>query len=240
MPSVTEQYLEVYNRIHDLNQVADNQTFSREERDAARKAREPLTVKAGELFGAMLEEQRPNVVSEPVVIDRGLSLLVVGVLVNLRQQIEREMDRTDLTPYMWSTLKAKYDAISKVFRMFEGRPLNKIHDWVDPEYLLVAEFDDDSIDIKEAFDAGEANELETALVEDGAVVNRYRVYPEYGTDTTLFYPVLPHENVHRSMTRRAYEWVLRAKKPENLALPNDPSEWVGPNYRGDLLDDDST
>ena len=232
MSSATEQYLEVYDRIHELNQVADNQKYSHEERNEARTEREPLIVKAGELFGDMLDDQRSSFVAEPVVIDRGLSLLVTGVLIKLRHQIEREMERSDLTPYMWSTLKNKYDALSKVFRMFEGRPLKKIGDWiVDPEYLLTAEYHDDSVDFKEAFDTAEARELENAFVEDGAVVNRYRVFPEHGNTVTLFYPILPHENVHRTMTRRAYEWVVRVKKPENLNLPDDPSEWITPNHQ---------
>lgn len=215
----SRRYAELYDRIRELNRIADNQHCTYAERQAAREEREPLTVEAGEVFNDVLAEHEGISPAKPVILDRGLVLLVAGTLLQIRHQIDRELERNDLTPYMWSSLIGKRDAISKVFRMLEGRPLKKIDDWVIPQHLLTAEFDDDSIDFKEALDDDEAQEIEDDYVERGAVVTHYRTYPETGDKIVLFYPVLPHENGHRQMTQRQYNWTLRKKGAHNLNLP---------------------
>lgn len=236
----SRRYAVLYDKIRALNQIADSNQYPDDDRDDARRAREVLMIEAGQIFDDVLEENRALFRSEPVIIEHGLAMLVSKVLVELRTQIEREMERNDLTPYMWSSLSTKRDALAKVFRMLEGRPLRKIHDWVVPEYLLLAEFDDDSVDFKEALDADEADALTEDFIERGAVVTRYATYQETGDKSILFYPVLPHENNHRTMTQRQYNWTLRTKGAENLTLPENPDEFMVKRFGpGPDRDDDA-
>jgi hypothetical protein len=230
MFTATERYVALLTQIRKLNAVADTRNYGEEDRESARREREPLTHEAAELFALMMEEHADSFVSEPLHFDRGLVLLVEAVLVKLRHEIDRELERNDLTPYMWSTLRGKSMALSKVFRMLDGRPLKKITDWVVPQYLLIAEYDDESVDFEEAADEEEANEVLDGYVGSGAIVHRYAVYPETGTMLTLFHPVLPHENIHKTMTQRAYDWTVRAKGAENLMLPADPSAFITHRY----------
>ena len=230
MDPATARYVELVEQIRQLARISDNRDNSDEEREAARRAREPLIVEAGQLFDDVLREHQANAVSEPVIVDRGLSVLVGSLLVKLRREVERELERNDLTPYMYSTLVGKRDALSKVFRMFDSRALKWIDDFLVPEYLLVAEYDDDSVDFKEAADREEADEILADYVERGAVVTRYAVYPEVGNHVVLYYPVMPHENVHKSMTQRQYNWVLRRKGADNLTLPENVDEFITRPY----------
>lgn len=219
--------------------IADNaKEYTDDDRNDARLAREKLTIEAGEIFDQVLEENRSLTTSEPVIIDHGLAMMMAKVLVEVRSQLDREIERTDLTPYMWSMLVGKRDAVSKVFRMIENRPVSKIEDWVEPEFLLLAEFDDDSVDFKEAYDRDEAEQIMADFVERGAVVTRYAVYPERGDRNVLFYPVLPHENNHRPMTQRQYNWVLRRKGAENLTLPENIDGLITHPYGTSDADDE--
>jgi hypothetical protein len=225
MGAAGERYAELVKRLTELNKIADNERVSPAARDAAWAEREAMGPESLELFAAAMAEMGETAVSEPVVVDRGLVMLMVDLILQVRRQVEREMERTDLTPYMWSMLKSRYDSLSRTLRIFEGRPIKQIDDWTKVEYLLLAEFDDGSVDFKEAVDADEARLIEEAFVAEGAVVTRYAVYPETGTEVLLFYPVMPHENIHKTMTPRQYHWVLRAKGERNLKLPESPEEY---------------
>ena len=159
--------------------------------------------------------------TEPLDVDLGMLSLIAQTLVQIRARFEHELERNDLTPYMWLMLHNRVDALNQTLGILGGKKPRGIPLEVVPTYVLHMEYDDGSIDYQEAYGAEEADQLEQAAVDEGAIVYRYLVVPEYGVAYPVFDPVRPHENRHRPISAAKFDRITRLKGGEHFDLPEE-------------------
>ena len=184
------------------------------------------------------EEEEFEPVSETVTADLGMISTLAQLLVRVRDEMEKELTRDDLTPYMYSILLRRRDSVNDVLGLLGGRrargtPLEKV-----PTYLVYAEYDDGSIDVQEAYGRDEALKIGGELVEEGAVVYTYQVLSEYGYEYPVFEPVRPIENRQRPISRNKYERLVRLKGGEKFRLPEEIKDVVIADFRWGQDDDE--
>lgn len=167
--------------------------------------------------------------SDPVVVDSGVSAFVVRLLGQVKAEVERELARDDLYPNIRDQLFKRRRALEDVARLFHGdRRENKLAD-DDTTELLIAEFDDDSVDYAEAENAKEAHELAESMVEMGGVVARYTVIPYGGSDVLVHAPLSAIDNYYQELPPDILNRVLvasrgRVRLPEGFVAPAVPKE----------------
>jgi hypothetical protein len=159
--------------------------------------------------------------SEPVLVDTGFLTLVVQFLVKVRYEVNKELDRNDLTPYMWSMMRKRYDALSTTLGIIQGKRTKNIDFEAVPSHVLFAEFDDESVEWAEAYDEDEAVKMNDEFVANGAVVYKYRVVPESGALVLVHDPIGPFDNRHRPINAYRYRAITRMKGGEHFSLPDD-------------------
>ena len=186
------------------------------------RARQVLNERLSEvLFEVHDEEADFPLASVEVWADLGFLSSVAQFLRHVREQLGKELRRDDLTPYVWSRLNRRYDAFGVVLGALGGRKLkDDEHFEVVPTHVLFAEHDDGSIDWEEAYSEEEAIASEAALVANGAVVYRYRVYPEMGVPILVHDPIRPSDNRHRPIPPSVFRRIVRLKGGEKFNLPD--------------------
>lgn len=179
------------------------------------------------VWEALTSEEAPH--SDPVVVDSGVSAFVVRLLDQVKTEVERELARDDLYPNIRDQLFKRRRALEDVARLFYGdRRENKLADDATTE-LLVAEFNDDSVDYAEAENENEANEIAESMLEMGGVVARYTVIPYGGSDVLVHAPLSPMDNYYQELPAAILNRVLhgsrgRVKLPQDFVAPTLPSE----------------
>lgn len=219
--NLTQRYEENTDRTKALTARINDRTTSHDERDQLMVERDEVGKASADLFEQLWQGHADTSRSVPVDLDRGFAWMIVASLRRVIEQIEKELERTDLTPYMWSMLRRRADTLRSTVNILHGRGFKRSAPEPVAEQLLVAEFPDDSVDFVEAGGESEAVALQQRMIDDEAIVHRYRVVPELGAPVNLFAPVMPYENVMKPMTRRQLAWVLREKGSENLTMPED-------------------
>ena len=159
--------------------------------------------------------------TDPLYLDLGLLSLMAQTLVQIRARFEHELERNDLTPYMWLMLHNRVDNLNQTLGILGGKKARGIPLEAVPTYVLHMEYDDDSIDFQEAYSAEEADQLQQAAVDEGAIVYRHMVLPEYGATYPVFDPVRPHENRHRPISASKFDRITRLKGGEHFDLPDE-------------------
>lgn len=171
----------------------------------------------GHLVFDYLEGEEEAFVPYSEVLEEDLGTLssMAQLLVQVRAEMEKELARDDLTPYMWSLLNARVEGINVVLGILGGKKSRSVPLDTVPTHVLYAEYSDDSIDFAEADDEEEAERIRQHFIDEGAVVYRYRVMPETGERYPLTEPITPMTNRHRPMTGNKFRRVIRLKGGED-------------------------
>lgn len=167
--------------------------------------------------------------SDPVVVDNGVSAFVIGLLGKIEAEVERELKRDDLYPNIRDQLFKRKRALDDVKRMFHGDRRENKYAEDDTTQLLIAEFDDDSVEYAEALDDLDAEELTERMVEIGAVVARYTVMPYGGSDVVVHSPLTVMDNYYQELPPDILHRVLfasrgRVRLPDDFVAPPVPKE----------------
>lgn len=128
-----------------------------------------------------------DVEKAPMVWDRSVALYVAARLNEIRRALNEEIARFDLYPEDRKELHKEVDALNRVIARFaRGRIAREERTMFgEPEFLVLAEWADDAIEIYETPESELAERL-ADLEEDEAVTTTYRVIPEVGTPWTVF------------------------------------------------------
>jgi hypothetical protein len=164
--------------------------------------------------------------SEEITADLGFVSSVVQFLVKVRHELGKELQRDDLTPYLWSVLRKRHEGLSYAIGALHGKRSQNVEVEPVPTHVLTAEFDDGSLEWTEAYDEEEAKRLEQEFVDDGAVVYRFACYPEFGSVVYVHTPVRNLDNRHRPMTETRYRQLVRLKGSERFKLPDEMRRFV--------------
>ena len=167
-----------------------------------------------------LEEGSFEPSSSAVSADLGLLATMAQFLVEVRAEMNRELDRDDLTPYMWDRLLHRKSAIDTVLGVLGGKRTRRFPLEPVPTFVVHSEYDDGTLDIEEAIGRDEARATERARIDEGAVVYTYMVIPEHGTRLPVFEPITPIENQQRTIGRKKFERLVRMKGGEKFLLPD--------------------
>lgn len=167
--------------------------------------------------------------SDMVTLDIGTADFVVQVLERMKEEYDRELERTDLYPNIRDWAFKKQRALRDVIWMLSGGK-----DYYDeppkpvPAYLVFAEFPDGSVDLFEEDSEEEADEREETLVdEDGAITTKYQAIAEAGSTRLVYRPITSYDNVYKEMPEHVLDRVIRgAGGPENVKLPEEGQEPV--------------
>ena len=162
--------------------------------------------------------------SDMVMLDIGTTDFIVQVLEQMKDQYEKELERTDLYPNIRDWAFKKQRALRDVIWMLSGGK-----DYYDeppqpvPAYLVFAEFPDGSVDLFEEDSEADAEEREEALVdEDGAITTKYQAIAEAGSKRLVYRPLTSYDNVYKEMPSHVLERVIRgAGGSANVKLPDD-------------------
>lgn len=122
-----------------------------------------------------------STLQEPLTLDRGMALTVAGRLNDLRHFYRRELERKDLVHAQRKELHEKVDALDLIMPAFgKGKIKRDERNMLgDPEYVILAEWDDDSLLFYEVT-ADELEARQNDLIGEGAVTTTYRVIAELG------------------------------------------------------------
>ena len=228
MKETVQELWDLQDRIKELAKQVGSRKRGDPLREAAHLERQQLFETSADLLYQLAEDQEREwePVTEPYVIDLGAASFIAQTLVEIRDRIERELERDDLTPYMWMMLRNRFEHLNGVLGIIGGKksrgnPIESV-----PTLLVYAEYEDGSIDVQEAHSGEEADEIEEGWIEEGAVVCRYSVFPELGTPATLFDPVSPLENRQRTLSPRKFDRLVRLKGGEKFDLPDEIREFV--------------
>lgn len=172
------------------------------------------------------EDEAFTPASDLVLEDLGVVSFMAQVMMRVREQIERELARDDLTPYMWSIMHKRLEGVNVALGVLGGKRARNVEIEPQPSHLLYAEYDDGTIDFAEADDREEADRIEQAWVDEGAIVYRYRALPEMGESVPLFEPVMPIDNRQRPISQPKYERLVRLKGNDRFNLPDELREFV--------------
>lgn len=229
-------------RIRQLRRLFNDTPKSDSEgRRKIREQREAVERELLELAFEATEKERLH--SQPVLIDSGVADAMISLLSQVRGQIERELERDDLYPNVRNNLYRKGLSLDLVISMFrKGRSIEEIEE-TPPSYALYAEYDDGSIDLIEADDQEQADEFTERLMNEGALVTRYRVIPEEGTKVMVHEPVTSLTNVYKPVPDHVLRRMLQTVGVDKVKLPPEDQDRIQRLFsrdtpRGDWAEDD--
>lgn len=147
--------------------------------------------------------------SQRVEVDSAVAGFIIRILRRVLAEVEREFQRTDLYPNIRNDLFHRKRSLETVVGVLKGK--RGAEDMVaSPMFLIIAEFDDDSMDFAEASDEAERVAWEAHFQAQGGVTTTYLALPESGNHTTLHSPISSDENQFEDMPVEVMRRVIHA------------------------------
>lgn len=165
------------------------------------------------------ETPRDELHSDLVTVEEGTASFIVHQLMRIKRQTERELARTDLYPNVRDRLFRRMRALQDVIHILGGESITPSPS---QHILLIAEHEDESLEIYEADGEIDATQFEDELTREGADVSRHVTLPASRHQHLVHKPITEERNRYRPLPPHLLRQVVHgAGGPQNLRWPDD-------------------